>query len=168
MAACATTTATTSTGPATTTSAQALTTTTVAPVTTASAAPATSATTPALLTTEVMVGDDSLDVWVADDREERQQGLRGVTGLPNGVDGMLFVFPRPATPNFVMSDTLIPLEVWFFDEEGVLIGSHEMTPCAAEPCPLYPAPGPVGWGLETPLGEHDFQGGDLLSTSASG
>lgn len=114
------------------------------------------------------MGDNTLEVWVADDPDERRQGLRAVAELPEGIDGMLFVFPEPATPNFVMSETLIPLEVWFFDEQGLLVGSHEMTPCDAEPCPLYPAPGPVAWALETPLGERDFQSGDVLSTSVSG
>lgn len=123
---------------------------------------------PDLPTTELDVGDDTLEVWVADEPSERQQGLRGVVELPEGIDGMLFVFPEPTTPNFIMEDTLVPLEVWFFDPEGSLIGSHEMTPCPADPCPLYPAPGPVGWALETPAGERDFQPGDLLSTSASG
>lgn len=133
-----------------------------------SPSPPTSAVLPGLSISEVTVGNDTLEVWVADEPEERRQGLRAVAELPEGIDGMLFVFPEPATSNFVMSDTLMSLDVWFFDEQGMLIGSHEMTPCPAEPCPLYPAPGPVLWGLETPAGERGFQPGDLLSTSASG
>ena len=124
--------------------------------------------TPDLPITELAVGDDTLEVWVADEPAERQQGLRAVAELPEGIDGMLFVFPEPTTPNFIMSGTPLPLEVWFFEPDGSLIGSHEMAPCPADPCPLYPAPGPVGWALETPAGERDFQPGDLLSTSASG
>jgi uncharacterized protein len=140
---------------------------TVVPSTTTAPAPTTTFA-PVPPVTRIGVGDTPLDVWVADDPDERQQGLRGVSELPEDVDGMLFVFPEPTTPNFIMEDTLIPLEVWFFDPERSLMGSHEMTPCTADPCPLYPAPGRVGWALETPLGAHDFQPGDLLSTSASG
>ena len=127
--------------------------------TTTAPSPSTSTVTPDLPTTELDVGDDTLEVWVADEPAERQQGLRAVAELPDGIDGMLFVFPEPKTPNFIMSGTPLPLEVWFFDPEGSLIGSHEMTPCPADPCPVYPAPGPVGWALETPAGERDFQRG---------
>jgi len=169
VAACATTSNSGVTSSTTTTTAGvASTTTTVAPTTSAEPSPTTTTVTPALPTTELEVGEETLDVWVADEPEERRQGLRAVAALPDGIDGMLFVFPEPTTPNFIMSETLIPLEVWFFDPEGSLIGSYEMTPCPADPCPLYPAPGPVGWALETPLGARDFQPGDLLSTSASG
>jgi uncharacterized membrane protein (UPF0127 family) len=136
--------------------------------TTAEPSPTTTTVTTSLPATELAVGEETLNVWVADEPEERRQGLRAVAALPDEIDGMLFVFPEPTTPNFIMADTLIPLEVWFFDSEGSLIGSHEMTPCPADPCPLYPAPGPVGWALETPLGARDFQPGALLSTSASG
>ena len=118
--------------------------------------------------TVLMVGDTELRVWVADDAEERTQGLRDVDGLPRDVDGMLFVFDTATPAIFVMEDTLIPLDVWFFDDEGALIGTHEMSPCSAGPCPRYPAPAPVRWALETPLGDQQFQSGDLLSTSASG
>jgi uncharacterized protein len=168
VAACATTTATTSTSVTTATSVATTTTTTTVVPTTTSLATTSSTVIPGLPTVEVTVGDTTLEVWVADDSQERRQGLRAVAELPEGIDGMLFVFPEPATPNFIMSGTLIPLEVWFFDGQGLLVGSHEMTPCDADPCPLYPAPGTVGWALETPLGERDFQLGDLLSTSASG
>ena len=119
-------------------------------------------------TAEVAVGDTELRVWVADDSAERNQGLRRVGELPPEVDGMLFVWDTPTPAIFVMEDTLIPLDVWFFDDEGALIGTHEMSPCSAGPCPRYPAPAPVRWALETPLGDQQFQSGDLLWTSASG
>lgn len=105
---------------------------------------------------------------MADTSEERSQGLRGVPELPDGIDGMLFAWDTPTAPVFVMEDTLIPLDVWFFDESGALIGSEHMVPCVAEPCERYPAPGLVLWALETPAGTREFAPGDELSTSASG
>jgi uncharacterized protein len=119
-------------------------------------------------TQSVSVGDAGLTVWVADDPDERRQGLRGVDQLPPGVDGMLFVFPEPTTPSFVMLGARLDLDLWFFDDQGVLIGSEEMAPCAAEPCPRYPAPGEVRWALETAQGAWEFEPGDLLTTSAIG
>ena len=116
----------------------------------------------------VTVGDSELHVWVADEPEERAQGLRAIQRLPADVDGMLFVFDEPGSPVFVMEDTLIALDIWFFDEEGVLIGSEDMAPCEAEPCPRYPAPESVQWALETPVADHVFEPGAVLVTSASG
>jgi uncharacterized membrane protein (UPF0127 family) len=114
------------------------------------------------------VGGTDLSVWVADEPGERSQGLRDVTRLPDEVDGMLFVFSPAATPVFVMEDTLMALDLWFFDEAGELIGLEEMVPCEADPCPRYPAPAQVGWALETASGEQEFETGDLLTTSGSG
>lgn len=116
---------------------------------------------------EVSVGDTGLEVWVVDDPGERSQGLRGVTGLPDDVDGMLFVFSPATTPTFIMEDTLIPLDLWFFDEAGDLIGWEGMVPCETDPCTRYPAPGVVGWALETPQGDYEFEIGDVLTTSGS-
>lgn len=146
------------------------TTTTTVPVTTS--APVTTAAdagpVPDLATTTISVGDDELEVWVADDPTERQQGLRGVEALPKGIDGMLFGWETPTDAVFVMEDTLIPLDLWFFDEDGIMIGSHQMTPCSADPCPRYPAPAPVVWALETPAGDLVIEEGERVSTSASG
>jgi len=105
---------------------------------------------------------------VADEPDERSRGLREVTRLPADIDGMLFAFTEPAVPTFVMEDTRLALDLWFFDEDGVLVATEEMEPCSAEPCSRYPAPGEVSWALETPLGVHEFEPGDLLSTSDSG
>jgi len=117
---------------------------------------------------EVAVGDIELRVWVADNPTERSQGLRQVEELPAEIDGMLFVWENPTSAVFVMEDTLIPLDVWFFDQEGALTGTHAMTPCTDEPCATYPTPGPVRWALETPLGVVELGEGDRLSTSPSG
>ncbi|HEX9866341.1 MAG TPA: DUF192 domain-containing protein [Acidimicrobiia bacterium] len=117
---------------------------------------------------EVTVGDDHLRVWVADDPDERGQGLRQVERLPEGIDGMLFVFPEPSTPSFVMLGALIPLDLWFFDKDGRMVGSAAMEPCAEEPCPRYSPPVEVLWALETPSAVRDYERGDVLTTSASG
>jgi len=113
--------------------------------------------------TEVTVGSETLTVWVADEPSERQRGLMEIEELPDGVDGMLFVFPSPSSRSFQMLHTPMPLEVWWFDGDGTLIGSTEMKPCMSDPCASYRSPGPIGWALETPLGVHDFAQGALLS-----
>ena len=122
---------------------------------------------PDLPAISISVAGVEMQVWVADDPGERSQGLRGVGALPADIDGMLFVWDEPTETAFVMEDTLIPLDVWFFDQEGELVGSHAMTPCTTDACSRYPTPGMVSWALETPQGGQEFEIGDRLSTSAS-
>lgn len=103
---------------------------------------------------------------VAETPGQRRQGLRGVEALPAGIDGMLFVFDRPAPTTFGMRDTLIPLDIWWFDHEGRLLGSAEMEPCPGEPCTDYGSPGEVAWALETPQGALDLVPGAMLTVSS--
>ncbi len=112
---------------------------------------------------EVDVGSTSLTVWVADTTESRTQGLMGVESLPDGVDGMLFTWEEAGNRSFHMVDTSIPLDVWWFDEFGILVGSTAMTPCPESPCPSYPSPPRVRWALETPAGQYRFLPGSVLS-----
>jgi uncharacterized membrane protein (UPF0127 family) len=63
-----------------------------------------------------------------------------------------------------MLDTVIPLDVWWFDGDGVLVGTAEMEPCPSEPCTRYASPQPVMWVLETELGVYEFEVGSQLST----
>lgn len=90
-------------------------------------------------------------VAVADTPELRGQGLMGVTELVD-VDGMLFVFAEEVEAAFWMKDTLIPLDIWFFDSDGGFVDMLMMTPCEADPCETYPASGPFQYALETEVG----------------
>lgn len=122
---------------------------------------------PGIGTAEIGVGGTELSVWVADSSEERRQGLRNVGVLPDGIHGMLFVWDSPAEPAFGMRDTLIPLDLWWFDPEGSLIGKTQMPTCPDGDCVSYGSPGPVRWALETPAGVFSFAQGSLLTTSAN-
>ncbi len=110
----------------------------------------------------VSVDDTTLRVAIAASDEERAQGLRGVDTLPDGVDGMLFVFGEERPASFGMEDTIIPLDIWWFDGDGVLLGSTDLEPCPGPPCPVYASPGGVAWALETPAGSQQFEPGALL------
>ncbi len=104
---------------------------------------------------------------LADTPEQRSQGLRGVEELPEGLDGMLFVFEEARPATFGMRDTLIPLDIWWFDADGRLLGSTEMEPCHSEACPDYRSPGEVVWALETPAEQVEFAPGDGLRVGSS-
>lgn len=116
----------------------------------------------------IRVGAADLDVWVADESSERRQGLKGVAQLPEGVDGMLFVFATPSVHGFHMRDTLIALDAWWIDSDGRLIGTAAMEPCLAEPCTSYQPPSDVKWVIETAAGAQRFDLGDMFSIVESG
>lgn len=104
---------------------------------------------------------------IADEPAERGSGLMEVEDL-GALDGMLFVYDTEAPATFWTLNMQIPLDIWWFDGDGILIGTAEMDPCPFEPCVRYGSPGPVRWVLETTLGEFEFERGSLLSTVESG
>jgi hypothetical protein len=116
----------------------------------------------------VEVSGTQISVLVADSPEERQQGLKEAEVIPGGADGMLFVHDNPSQVNYVMLEVPIALDIWFFDPDGVLIGSTEMSPCPAEPCALYPSPGEVSWVLETVADAFQFEEGAVLTGAPNG
>jgi hypothetical protein len=74
-------------------------------------------------------------VEIADDEGERAQGLMFRESLP-AFGGMLFVYEAPREASFWMKNTLIPLDILFFDAEGRLLRVHEN----AVPGDLTPIP----------------------------
>jgi uncharacterized membrane protein (UPF0127 family) len=100
----------------------------------------------------VGLGGADLLVAVADDPETRAQGLMGVTDLGD-LDGMLFVLDAAAVTRFWMKDTLIPLDIAFFDDERAFVASFSMEPCTADPCPSYGPDVPVRYAVEVPAGD---------------
>ncbi|MDO5369926.1 DUF192 domain-containing protein [Paracoccus sp. (in: a-proteobacteria)] len=75
-------------------------------------------------------------VEIADDPAERAQGLMWRKELPAG-QGMLFVYETPQPVSFWMKNTLIPLDILFFDARGVLRHVHPQ----ARPLDLSSIPG---------------------------
>ena len=73
---------------------------------------------------------------VADSEEERRLGLMGRASLAAS-GGMVFIFPAPTSGSFWMKDTLIPLSIAFWDEDGTVVDILEMQPCETDPCPTY-------------------------------
>jgi uncharacterized membrane protein (UPF0127 family) len=100
---------------------------------------------------QIEIADHPMTVAVASSSSEQSKGLSGVSTLES-IEGMLFVFPEPTRTRFWMKDTLIPLDIAFFDTEGTLIEVIAMPVCEEDPCPTYAPPTPYAWAVEAPAG----------------
>ncbi|GBD85542.1 hypothetical protein BMS3Abin02_01951 [bacterium BMS3Abin02] len=114
-------------------------------------------------TRQITLNGTPLFVAVASTRDERTRGLSGVSDL-DGIDGMLFFFEGSSTAKFWMKDTLIDLDIAFFDTLGRLLTVRTMPVCTEDPCPTYGSTGPYRWALEAPAGRAlaDVAPGSLL------
>ena len=90
---------------------------------------------------ELALAERCLLVAIADQDRERIEGLREATDL-GPYAGMLFVFDDDIDARFTMADTLLPLDIGFYDAQGRLVSRTSMEPCAEgddASCPTYAA-----------------------------
>jgi uncharacterized membrane protein (UPF0127 family) len=94
----------------------------------------------------------AFSVELATDDTSRQLGLMMRTSLAAD-RGMLFVFPEVGPQAFWMKNTLIPLDILYFDTKRHLVSMQlDVPPCRADPCPTYPSNAPALYVLELPAG----------------
>ena len=107
-----------------------------------------------LTQTEIRVGDQGLSVVIADDDDERGQGLRGRKTI-GAYDGMLFAFDQDSATAFTMSTVPVPLDIGFYDDAGRVVDRLRMQPCPGTDaaCPIYQAKGAFRYALETLAGD---------------
>jgi uncharacterized membrane protein (UPF0127 family) len=77
-----------------------------------------------------------LHVEIARTRAQRERGLMGRRTL-GAKAGMVFLYPEPHRGSFWMKDTLIPLDIAFYDGRGRILRILTMQPCRRDPCTLY-------------------------------
>lgn len=82
---------------------------------------------------------------------QRQRGLMYREHLGDD-EGMLFSLDVQQMLNFWMKNTLIPLDVIFFNQRGEFVSSATMEPCASDTCKTYPSEKPAMYALEVPSG----------------
>ena len=112
------------------------------------------------LKTAIIETDDEpvmLTVEIAESEAERAKGLMGRTSLAED-HGMVFIFFEKHSGGFWMKNTLIPLSIAFFDQEGEILEILDMEPCEKDPCRTYD-PDVSYWGaLEVNKGAFDEWG----------
>jgi len=117
----------------------------------------------------VELGGHRFSVELATNDESRQRGLMMRTTLAAD-HGMLFAFPVIGPQGFWMKNTLIPLDILYFNEDRKLVSvQQDVSPCTADPCPVYPSAAPAIYVLELPAGtarRMGFKAGDVLKIDA--
>jgi uncharacterized membrane protein (UPF0127 family) len=78
----------------------------------------------------------SVAVELATTSDQQARGLMFRTKLAPDA-GMAFLFGRPVTGGFWMKNTRIPLSIAFWNARGRIVRILDMTPCRADPCPVY-------------------------------
>ena len=105
-----------------------------------------------LPTASVEVGGRQYTVELALNHPERMRGLMFREALPDD-HGMLFVFEREQPLAFWMKNTLIPLDILYFDDALRLVSvSADTPPCRTPYCPNYPSARPARYVLELNAG----------------
>jgi uncharacterized protein len=92
-----------------------------------------------------------LKVEIADEPHEHNEGLMGREKLKED-HGMLFVFEKSQRVSFWMKNTLIPLDIIFFDQDGKYISMNTMHPCTEDPCPQFGSGKYAKYALEVNAG----------------
>lgn len=121
----------------------------------------------------VKINDIAIEVDIADNKQERSQGLSGRDSLAEN-EGMLFVFERHTTPTFWMKDMNFPIDIiWISDERIVQIDESVPNPepgTSLSKLPLYAPSQPVNYVLEVNAGFSEDNGigvGDLVDLSGA-
>jgi uncharacterized membrane protein (UPF0127 family) len=109
-------------------------------------------------------GQVEIHVEIAGTPLARVIGLMGRRTLAAN-SGMVFLEDEPTQGFFWMKDTLIPLSIAFWDQDGRIFQILDMEPCPAEPCPHYRPEADWVGAVEVNqgfFGEHGIRVGDRV------
>ncbi len=101
----------------------------------------------------------TIEVAVADEQSERNQGLMDVRDLPKS-KGMLFIFEENQPRSFWMANTPLPLDIIFVNADSKIVRIHHSTQPFSEK--NFESEQPSKYVVETNAGyciSHDIQEG---------
>lgn len=110
------------------------------------------------------INGQSYTLEVARTSAARSKGLSNRSSI-NTHTGMIFVFDKPGTYRFWMKDTLIPLELIWFDTNYSAIAQQTLTveKDPTNPINTYEPPQPAQYAVELNAGELEVPTGSLLN-----
>ena len=85
-------------------------------------------------TTQIQIGNETLDVELAETPQQLTKGLRFRDTLAENA-GMLFIFPKPQRLSFWMKDASIPLSIAYIQADGKIVQIRAMKPYDQTPVP---------------------------------
>jgi len=110
---------------------------------------------------ELELGQSIYQVEMATTPGQRQQGLMHRQQLAPG-EGMLLVYQQAGDHRIWMKNMLIPLRVYWIDEEFTVIDMQRLEPCVGPPCPVYSVTRDSRYILELGDYEHPLAPGDKI------
>jgi uncharacterized membrane protein (UPF0127 family) len=111
---------------------------------------------------KLRAGGTIITVELASTESERASGLMYRDSLPKD-HGMLFIYPQPQPLSFWMRNTIIPLSIAFFNDDGVIVNILEMKPGIE--VPPYRSEKPCRFALEMAthwFSDHGVKAGDRI------
>jgi hypothetical protein len=105
----------------------------------------------------VRVGSEVVAVDIADEPEERRQGLSGRARLGED-EGMLFVFSDKAVRSFWMPDMNFGLDMIWVKDDRIVHITREASPGGDNPIERYSSQLPVNYVLEVNAGYAEKKG----------
>ena len=114
---------------------------------------ATPTSSPQALQAQVLFKGVAFEVELAVTPEERSQGLMHRQSLGEK-QGMLFIYQRDNSPGFWMKNMFIPLDIFWIDAKGTVVGVAANVPPhqGNDPPPVYRPPSPIRYVLELNAG----------------
>lgn len=102
--------------------------------------------------TSACLDEDCFKIQIADTPEKQEKGLMFVSSMPED-EGMLFVFDKQDLYSIWMKNTLIPLDIIWFDEDmNQVFEKENAEPCKTEPCEVFTPDKPAKYVLEVNAG----------------
>ncbi len=112
---------------------------------------------------EIELGQQSYRVELAVSSAERRRGLMYRKKLGPRV-GMLLVYSSSGDHRIWMKNVLIPLKVYWIDDQLKVLEVQSLSPCTSDPCPIYSSSRPSRFVLELDDGQHPIQPGDKIDS----